>query len=293
VKDMPVLRVLDMLLANTNLEYKALDDDLVVVRHKPVLQDITVRGVVRDESGQPLTGVSVMVQGTTRGASTDEDGNFTITASPNATLVFSYIGYLTQEHPVNNQTAITVVLETDAQALGEVVVTALGITRERKSLSYSVSQVDGEDLSKAREINLGSALTGRVAGLNATSKATGTGGSTRIVIRGNGSLNGDNQPLIVVNGIPIDNSNQGSAGTYGGTDRGDGLSSINPDDIESISVLKGGTAAALYGSRAANGVILITTKSGQAREGIGVEYNATYTLETPRNLLDWQYEYGA
>ncbi|WP_353186387.1 SusC/RagA family TonB-linked outer membrane protein [Parapedobacter lycopersici] len=263
------------------------------MRNKMGQQDITVRGVVRDTDGQPLTGVSVMVKGTTRGASTDAAGNFTIPTPADGTLIFSYIGYKTNEIAVNAQSSIAVTLESDAQALGEVVVTALGITRERKSLSYSVTEVAGEDLSKAREINLGNALTGRVAGLNATSTSTGPGGSTRIVIRGNGSLNGDNQPLIVVNGIPIDNSNQGSPGTYGGTDRGDGLSSINPDDIESISVLKGGTAAALYGSRAANGVILITTKSGQARQGIGVEYNTTYTLETPRDLLDWQYEYGA
>jgi TonB-dependent SusC/RagA subfamily outer membrane receptor len=114
-----------------------------------------------------------------------------------------------------------------------------------------------------------------------------------VVIRGNGSLNGNNQPLYVVNGVPISNANQGSAGTFGGIDRGDGLLSINPDDIETMSVLKGGTAAALYGARAANGVILITTKSGRAQKGIGIEYNSTYTLETPRNLLDWQYEYGS
>src|SRR5690606_21922246 len=195
VQDTPVLTVLDMLLVNTSLEYKELDNDLVVVRNKVLQQEITVRGVVRGTDNQPLSGVSVLVKGTTRGVSSDENGNFTITAPANATLVFSYIGYVTHEAAINGQSSMTVTLDADAQALGEVVVTALGITRERKSLSYSVTEVAGEDLSKAREINLGNALTGRVAGLNATSTATGPGGSTRIVIRGNGSLNGDNQPL--------------------------------------------------------------------------------------------------
>src|SRR5690606_29398523 len=155
---------------------------------------------------------------------------------------------------------------------------------------YSVTQLGGENLTQAREINLGNALTGRIAGVNATSTATGPAGSSRVLIRGNGSLSGDNQPLYVVNGIPINNANQGTPGTYGGRDMGDGLLSINPDDIESMSVLKGGTAAALYGSRAANGVILITTKSGKAQQGIGIEFNSTYTMESPLAIPDYQYE---
>src|SRR5690606_27367089 len=137
------------------------------------------------------------------------------------------------------------------------------------------------------------ALSGKIAGVNATSSATGPAGSSRVIIRGNGSLSGNNQPLYVINGIPMSSANQGTPGTYGGRDMGDGLTSINPDDIESISVLKGGTAAALYGSRAANGVILITTKSGKAQQGIGVEYNSTFTVESPINMLDWQYQYGS
>jgi TonB-dependent SusC/RagA subfamily outer membrane receptor len=208
-------------------------------------------------------------------------------------LVFSYVGFTSQEVAVNGQTSISIKLADENQSLSAVVVTALGIKKERKALTYSVTQIAGEELTKAREINLGNALTGRIAGVNASGTATGPGGSTRVVIRGNGSLNGDNQPLYVVNGIPINNSNQGNPGTFGGIDRGDGLISINPDDIETMSVLKGGTAAALYGSRAANGVILITTKSGRNQKGLGVEYNSTYTLETPRQLYDWQYEYGS
>jgi TonB-linked SusC/RagA family outer membrane protein len=253
-----------------------------------------VSGVVTDAQGAPLPGVSVKLKGGTTATTTNNDGKYSIAIpDPNGTLVFSYIGFNSQEVLVAGRRTVDVKLAEESNALSEVVVTALGIRREKKALTYAVTEVGGENLTKAREINLGNALTGRVAGLNASGTSTGPGGSSRIVIRGNGSLNGDNQPLMVVNGVPIDNSNLGSATTYGGVDRGNGLSSINPDDIESISVLKGGTAAALYGSRAANGVILITTKSGSAQKGLGVEYNTTFTMETPKNLLDWQYEYGA
>lgn len=293
VSDMPVLEVLDILFSHTDLEYKMLENDLIVIKKKDRQQAIEVKGKVSDELGQPLVGVSVIIKGIGKGTSSNEDGQFILTAPENAILVFSYIGYLSQELEVKSRQLIDVTLTAEAESLGEVVVTALGINREKKSLSYAVTQIGGDQVTKAREINLGNALTGRVAGLNATGTSTGPGGSSRIVIRGNGSLNGDNQPLFVVNGIPIDNSNQGAAGSYGGMDRGNGLSSLNPDDVESISVLKGGTAAALYGSRAANGVILITTKSGKGQQGMGVEYNTTLTMETPRNLLDWQYEYGA
>src|SRR5690606_40820002 len=168
------------------------------------------RGVVRGTDDAPMSGVSVLVKGTTRGVSSDEIGNFTITAPANATLVFSYIGYVTHEAAINGQSSMTVTLDADAQALGEVVVTALGITRERKSLSYSVTEVAGEDLSKAREIKLGNALTGRVAGLNATKTGTGPGGCTRIVIRGKVSLIGEHHQVRSVEGIPINKSNVGS-----------------------------------------------------------------------------------
>ena len=255
---------------------------------------LTIHGTILDEMDQPMPGVNILVKGTTSGTNTDTDGRFSLEVpDENAVLVVTFIGYAKQEIIVGSKTEFAISLAPDLQSLEEVVVTALGIKKEKKALTYAVTEVSGETFTKAREINLGNALVGRVAGVNATSTATGPSGSSRVVIRGNGSLNGNNQPLYVVNGIPINNTNQGSAGTFGGIDRGDGLSSINPDDIESISVLKGGTAAALYGSRAANGVILITTKSGAAQKGIGVEYNTTYTWETPRNLTDWQYDYGS
>ena len=295
VDDMPVLDALDLLLKNTYLKYKVLQNGLVVIvaPKNEEIKDAVLAGTITNAQGSPLQGVSVTLKGTNIGTTTDAEGKFTITVPPKGVLVISSIGFTSQEVPLNGQATLTIQLQEDRQAFDAVVVTALGIRREKKSLTYAVTEVGGEDLTKAREVNLGNALTGRVAGVNATSTATGPSGSSRVIIRGNGSLNGENQPLYVVNGIPINNSNQGSAGTFGGIDRGDGLLSINPDDIETMSILKGGTAAALYGSRAANGVILITTKSGRAQKGIGVEYNTTYTLETPIKLTDWQYEYGS
>jgi len=257
-------------------------------------QDKTVTGKVLDENGAGLPGASVTVKGSNSGTNTDVNGTFRVSGvSSNSILVFSSIGYSRQEITVGNQAEVEVKMVVDAANLEEVVVTALGISRDKKGLAYAVSEVKGSDFTQAREINLGNALSGKIAGVNATSTATGPGGSSRVLIRGNGSLSGGNQPLYVINGVPIDNTNVGSAGMWGGFDTGDGLNSINPDDIESISVLKGGTAAALYGSRAGNGVILITTKSGKGSKGIGVEYSGTFTAEKVRNLTDWQYLYGS
>lgn len=295
VKDMPILQALQLLLKGTLLECQELKDGLVVIKPSPVkaIPFEIVRGTVTDNEGKPISGVSVSVKGSSIGTTTNEAGKFSVEVPAGGILIFSYVGFTSQEIAVNGQNDISISLTDENESLSTVVVTALGIKKDRKALTYSVTQIKGEELTKAREINLGNALAGRIAGVNASGTATGPAGSTRIVIRGNGSLNGDNQPLYVVNGIPINNANQGNPGTFGGIDRGDGLISINPDDIETISVLKGGTAAALYGSRAANGVILITTKSGRDQKGLGVEFNSTYTWETPRQLYDWQYEYGS
>ena len=298
--------VLSMLLGS-DYSYRVIGKQIVLIPHNQVIETpqesvsetvshaaFTISGKVSDASGNPLPGVNVMVKETTMGTTTDSGGLYKIeTANGDVILVFSFIGYATQEVQVNNRSTIDVSMNEDIQSLSEVVVTALGLTREKAALPYAVTEVAGENLTKARENNLGSALSGRIAGVNATSTATGPGGSSRVIIRGNGSLGGNNQPLYVVNGIPINNTTFSSVSTYGGIDKGDGLNSINPDDIASISVLKGGTAAALYGSRAANGVIIITTKSGKAQKGIGVEFNSTYTLESPLKATDWQYEYGA
>ncbi|MGR3811884.1 SusC/RagA family TonB-linked outer membrane protein [Jiulongibacter sp. NS-SX5] len=255
-------------------------------------QSQTIRGTVTDESGETLYGVNVTVKGTTNGTITNADGAYSITASKGQTLTFSYIGFASQDVVIGNQSSIDVTLAEDANALGEVVVTAFGIAKDKKSLGYSVTQVDGDKFTESRTANMGSALTGKVAGVNVSAPTTGVAGTSRVVIRGGSSLSGNDQPLYVINGVPMDNSNQGSAGLWGGNDNGDGLASINPDDIENISVLKGNSASALYGSRASNGVILITTKSGTARKGIGVDFNTNYTMDKAIDMTDLQTQYG-
>jgi TonB-linked SusC/RagA family outer membrane protein len=255
----------------------------------------TVTGkVVSATDGIPMPGVSVLLKGTTTGTSTNNNGEYVISSPElsNGTLVFSFIGYATQEIAVQNQTEINISLVEDITQLGEVVVTALNIEKEKKALSYSISEVDGAELTRARSNNVMNNLVGRIAGLNVSSTATGASGSSRVVLRGATSLSDNNQPLYVVDGIPIDNQNRASAGEWGGRDAGDGIQMINPDEIESISVLKGGNAAALYGFRASNGVILITTKRGSQGKGIGVEFNSNLVLESALQFADWQTEYG-
>ena len=251
-----------------------------------------VTGNVTGTDGEPLIGVAVLETGTTNGTITDIDGNYVLNVSDEAaSLTFSYTGYARQVVEIGAQTAINVVLEAGV-ALDEVVVTALGIERDKKALAYSVTEVEGENFSQARAMNVIQSLSGKVAGVNVASTATGPGGATRVVIRGNSSISGNNQPLYVVDGVPIDNTNLGSAGMWGGQDWGDGISSLNPDDIESYTVLKGNSAAALYGFRASNGVILITTKSGKKRQGIGVEFSSQVRTESIVNHVDFQEEYG-
>jgi TonB-linked SusC/RagA family outer membrane protein len=259
-----------------------------------------VTGTVSDETGATLPGVSVLVKGSQRGTTSDAEGKFQLEILdpelPTAILIFSFVGFTSQEITVGNQTNIAVKLLPEAKALNEVVVTAFGITKEKRALAYAVTEIKGSEFTQARENNVANALTGKIAGVSATGMATGPGGSSRVIIRGNGSLNGNNQPLYVINGMPMDNSIPGGGTTADGNamnvDRGDGIGGINPDDIESISVLKGGPAAALYGARASNGVILITTKKGRAQKGIGVEVNSNFTFENISVIPNWQYEYG-
>jgi len=267
---------------------------------------ITVSGKIMDESGQAIPGVNVLEKGSTNGTSSDSDGNYTINLSnENAILVFSFIGYATQEIPVGSQSTINVTLAPDTKTLEEIVVTALGIEKSSKSLGYATSKVTSDQIAVNRTTNLMNTLQGKIAGVNISSLGTGPGGTSKIRIRGQSSISGQNVPLIVLNGVPIDNTNFGtnqgntagdaSIGNRGGgasTDGGDGLSSINPDDVESMTVLKGATAAALYGSRAKDGVIMITTKSKGTNKGIGLTYNMNYTNETPLDYTDYQKVYG-
>lgn len=255
----------------------------------------SVSGKVTSEDGETLAGATVQVQGTNIGVITGDNGSYTIdVGNPNATLVFSFVGFEDVTEAVNGRSNIDVTMSIGGLEVEEQVITALGISRDKKALAYSVTEVDGGDFTEAREINVGNSLAGKVAGVNVSSPATGAGGSTRIIIRGNSFLSGDNQPLYVVDGIPIDNSSVGDqAGMWGGSDPGDGISSLNPDDIDKVSVLKGSAASALYGSRGANGVILITTKTGASRKGVGVEFNSNLVFENVQNTYDWQTQYGS
>ena len=254
----------------------------------------TVRGTVLSAADNtPLAGVNVVETGTLNGTAADVDGTFTLTvSSPNASLSASFVGFVTQTVAINGQSNISISLEEDTALLEEVVVTAGGIERKERALGYAVSEVSGEQLRESRENNVANALAGKVAGVLVTKPATGPAGSSRVIIRGASSLGEDSQPLYVVDGVPIDNTTLGSAGMWGGSDGGDGISSINPDDIESISVLKGPSAAALYGTRAKNGVILITTKRATPGLGLGVEFSSNTTFEDVLVNTDWQTEFG-
>jgi TonB-linked SusC/RagA family outer membrane protein len=259
-------------------------------------QQVTIKGRVTGADGLSIPGVNVMVKQSGIGTLTDVDGNYTISGTENSTLRFSFIGYTEQEVQIGKQTTLNIVLKELNQEVDEVVITALGLKRDAKALGYSVQQHEGQDLTEARDANIINSLAGKVAGVNITQSANGPGGSSRIVIRGESSLSGTNQPLFVVDGIPIRNntdnrSNSGIASNMN-TDFGNGASEINPEDIESITILKGAAAAALYGSRAGNGVILITTKTGSKKKGIGVSFNTTTTFESILAAPQYQNQYG-
>ena len=244
-----------------------------------------VTGTVEDADG-PLIGASVLVKGTTVGTITDMDGQFSIEAKVGDELEFSYMGYTSQTVKVTGKT-LNVTMSENTEVLSEVVVTAMGIKRDRKALGYEVGEVKGEELTKAGNPNAATSMAGRVAGLVVSETAGGASGSTRVVLRGATEMTGNNQPLYVIDGVPMDNTNFGSAGTEGGYDLGDGISAVNPDDIESMSVLKGPAAAALYGSRASHGVILITTKKAATGDSKwGVEYNGTLTFDSQLSKWD-------
>jgi len=259
-------------------------------------QEKTVSGTVSDASGV-LPGVSVLVKGTTSGTETDFNGKYSIKTKVGDVLSFSYVGYKSVDKKVSNANTIDVVMQEDAGILDEVVITALGIKRDKKSLGYSTQEVKGDKVSGIKSQNFVNSLSGKVAGLDIKSSGN-LGGSTNVVIRGNNSIAGNNQALFVVDGVPVDNGNSNSSGQQtgrGGYDYGNAASDINPDDIESINVLKGAAATALYGSRASNGVIMITTKKGTSKRGIGVTINSSITSGTAdkRTLVKYQNKYGA
>ncbi|MDF0717153.1 SusC/RagA family TonB-linked outer membrane protein [Muricauda sp. 334s03] len=260
-------------------------------------QEMNVSGTVTDTSGMPLPGVSIVVVGSTNGTQTDFDGNYSISANKGQTLRFSYIGQKTVERTVGTSKVIDVTLEEDAQALDEVVVTAMGIAREKKSLGYATQEVQGDEVSAVKAPNFVNSLSGKIAGIDVKSSGT-MGGSANVVIRGYSSINNSNQALFVVDGVPISNVNNNGATQEtgrGGYDYGNAAADINPEDIESINVLKGGAATALYGYRASNGVIVITTKKGKRNKGIGVTVNSSvmFNQYNPDTFAEYQDEYGA
>jgi len=252
-------------------------------------------GTVLDENNVPLPGASIVIKGSETGVATDFDGNFEIELPQgNDIILVSYIGYVSQEYDTSKQNSATIILQPDAQNLDEVVVTALGIKKEKKRLGYAVQEVKNENLVTARETNVTNSLAGRAAGVQITGGGSGVGSTSLITIRGEGSLiPGNNSPLFVVDGIPISNrtvSNRSEGNLE--TDYGNGAQDINPDDVESISILKGPNATALYGSRGLNGVVLVTTKSGQGSQGLGISLTQNLTFENALRIPKYQNEYG-
>lgn len=313
-KGAPIGDVLDVLLMDTDVDYKVKGRRTVVLSKKKQL--IRINGVVRDgRTATVLPGVSVSVSGSGGATATDNAGRYTISV-PNkeSVLVFRYMGYRAVEVAVGDRQTIDVTMDEDNNPLSEVVVTALGITKEAKSIGFSTQTVDGNTLQESHETNLLNTLNGRVAGVRITNSAGDMGASANIQIRGQNFVSGynyNNSPLFVVDGVPISNNNEqstrsftgrqdfnnpnfntSSTGAEGEVDYGNAAGELNPNDIESITVLKGPNAAALYGSRAANGVVLITTKSGKGQKGVGISFNSQASIENPLKLPDYQYEYG-
>lgn len=258
-------------------------------------QNLTVTGtVISSEDGMAIPGVTIVQKGTTNGTTTDLDGSYSlVVTSEDAILVYSFLSMVSQEIEINGRSNIDVTMDPDVFAVDEVIVTALGISKEKKAVGYAVTEIGGDDISMIRDHNPANSLAGKVAGVVVTQGTGGPGSGSRVLIRGNNSITGNNQPLIVVDGIPIDASGSNSGGSvYSSSVTGGGITDVNPDDIESISVLKGPNAAALYGSRAGNGVLLITTKKGSKGKGLGVSVNSNITFDTPMILPDYQNSYG-
>ena len=264
------------------------------IPEKQIAQQQTnqVTGIVTDSNGEPIIGANVVEKGTTNGIITDMDGKFTLTVPQGASLEISYIGYLSQTIAVKDKKELQITLHEDTQNLDEVVVTALGIKRDKKALGYSTQDLKADDLLESRTTSLANTLVGKVAGAQISESGSGMGGSTRIIIRGSSSLSGNNQPLWVVDGIPIDDSQPSSVSNdWGGSDCAGMASQLNPDDIESISILKGPSASALYGSRAGNGVVLVTTKKGSAGKWT-VSLNSNFTGDVIAYTPEYQNTYG-
>ncbi len=293
VQDASIAEVMTKVLAGTGLEYQINSNELVVLSFAPagsVQQKALIKGRVIDETGTPVSGATVAVKDGNQSAVTGTDGSFTIEADGNATLVISSVGYVDREIAVGGRSLLDIILQTDQKSLSEVVVTALGISREKKSLGYTTQKIDGAQLNETPATNFVNNMSGKVAGVQINTSGT-VGGSARITLRGESSLGlGGNQPLFVIDGVPVGNDGMGS--NSGSADYGNSAAEFNPADVESMNVLKGPAAAALYGSRATYGAIIITTKKGSARKGMDVSFNSYYFSETVANLPKFQNMFG-
>ena len=302
-----VSEILDEVFAGTGISYVMEGKNIVLTKESNIAREevkqqntITVKGVVTDMQGEAIIGANILQQGTTNGTITDIDGNFTLEVPTDAQLAVSYIGYKKVIIPVNGKTNFTIKMEDDALKLETVVVTAMGIKKKEASLTYSTQQLNGDELNKVKDANMINSLAGKSAGVQITKSSSGLGGSAKVSIRGARSAfaSGNNQPLYVIDGVPMLNiTTESTATVMGGEndgvnhDSGDGISNLNPDDIESMSILKGASAAALYGSQAANGVILITTKSGKA--GMSrITFSSNLTVDHAISLPQFQNNYG-
>ncbi len=304
VKNQPVSDVLNEVFEGTNIRYVMEGKNIVLTKHNENApeqdKNITVKGIITDKTGEPIIGANVVEKGTSNGIITNMNGEFTLNVPPNTTLVITYIGYEKMSVQINGQRTVKVQMQEESQILETVVVTAMGIKKKAASLTYSTQQVEGDELTRAKDPNMINALAGKTAGVSITRNSSGLGGSAKVSIRGirSANENGNNQPLYVIDGVPmLNNTTEQSFSVMGGDndagnrDSGDGISNLNPDDIESMSILKGASAAALYGSQAANGVILITTKKGKT--GMQrVTFSSNLTIDHVISLPEFQNNYG-
>lgn len=306
-KDVGINELLDMVLEGTQLGYKIFERQIVIIPPKissvkrlntqetiTIQNLMTISGVVTDEHGEPLPHVSVVAKGTTFGTTTGINGEFNAEIPyGTSALQFSYIGMQNMEKPILGSGRMEVVMIEDVLSVEDVIVTALGITRNEKTLTYATQRIDEAELLKSRDINFVNSLAGKVSGLNINKSSSGAGGSTKVVLRGDKSLYGSSEPLFVIDGIPMVNRKGSQPGMFGGIDQGDGLSQVNSGDIESISILKGMNASILYGSQGANGVVLITTKRGKKKQALGVNVSSSYAMEKVAVSPDLQFRYGS
>lgn len=286
--------ILDAVFAGTDVRYDIRDNQIILSEKRPQKQagrDDMIAGRVTDQNGVPLVGVSILVKGSARGTTTDVSGRFVLRIEPGDVLVASYLGYESVEVAADSRTGVEIRMQESSKALDAVVVTALGIKRSGKALSYNVQGVKGEDMNIVKDANFMNSLAGKVAGVSINASAGGVGGATRVVMRGTKSISGNNNALYVIDGVPILNVTGGSVDSEYGLAGGEGISDINPEDIESVNVLTGPSAAALYGSAAANGVVLINTRKGSAgKPKITVSNNTTFS--SPFMMPEFQNTYG-